>query len=133
MRTSTRTEIGARLTFMVNAHAVARRRRRVVNVGRVLFLKITLTQTSGGRGGDSTSVECMFSMTPHTDARRRRGLYNVGRVLVDKKPPLIQTRGGGGGGYSASAECLFSMSASKEEEEEEENEGIQRRSSACSQ
>jgi hypothetical protein len=32
-----------------------------------------LIQThGGGRGGDSTSVECLFSITPHTDAWMRR-------------------------------------------------------------
>ena len=38
LRTSSRTEIGARLTLSVNAHTYARRRRRRHNVGRVLVL-----------------------------------------------------------------------------------------------
>jgi len=76
------TDIEARLTLSVNAHTVARsiprRRRRIrVNVdGRVRFS--SPPRGGGGRGGgDSTSVECLFSITPHTDAWRRRRRFNV--------------------------------------------------------
>ena len=81
------TDIGARLTFRVNAHTDARRRRRRFNVDRVLVLNSPHTdarrerdasacmrrhqafalapvQTRGEGGGDSTSVECLLSTTP---------------------------------------------------------------------
>ena len=55
-----------------------------------------LIQVRGGGGGDSTSVECLFSIIPshrraeeeeEEDERRRR--YNVGRVRVLNIPPAL--------------------------------------------
>ena len=98
------------MSFRVKAHTDARRRKRVFNVGRVLVHNTPfLIHTRRVGGGNSTSVKCLFSTTPsHTDKRRRRRGFNVGQVLVLNNP----------------------LSYRRAEEEEQ---GIQRRSSACSQ
>ena len=84
LSTSIRTEIGIRLSL--NAHTDARRRRRILNVGRVFVLNYNRRCPGGGggggggegrggggggRGGDWTSVKCLFSIT--TPPRSRDG------------------------------------------------------------
>jgi hypothetical protein len=73
----------------LNAQSEGRKRRRRVNVGRVLVINELLIQMRRRR-------------------RRRRRRCDVYRVIVVNNL-LIQTRGGGGGGESTLGECLLSM------------------------
>ena len=94
------TEVGVRLTLRGNVCTeTLRRRRRRVSVFRMLVannspMLIHTRGTGGGGGGggggagaggggdDSTSVECLFSISPLEEegGERRRSRFNVGRV-----------------------------------------------------
>ena len=58
------------MSFRLNAHTDARRRRRIFNVGRVLVLNYPpLIHTRGEGGGASTSVEGFYLITPRSYRR----------------------------------------------------------------
>jgi len=57
-------------------------------------LMLMLIQARRAGGCDSTSVECLFSLTPvHTDAHRRRMRFNVGGNLFSITPLPCYPRG----------------------------------------
>jgi len=81
------TDVGACLTFRVNAHTHAQSRRRRRRRRR-------------RRTEEEEEI--------HTDERRRMK-FNVGQEHVLNNPQMREGGGGGGGGDSTSVECLFSI------------------------
>jgi len=92
------TDIGARLTFRVNAHTDARKRRRRFNVGRVLVLNHPHSNRRSERKRRFREYEKApgFRPGPCAEAgRRRRKIFDVGRVLALNSHPTALPRGRG--------------------------------------